>query len=75
LAIRYKQFDVLRYFLEYQKIAIRHAGKQPGSEGGKSADEMAAQQVYSLLIAIANRDQKIFTYLWDIYSAWDETHL
>ncbi|CDW87252.1 UNKNOWN [Stylonychia lemnae] len=75
LAIRYKQYEVLRYLVETQKIAIRHAGKQPGSEGGKSADEMAGQQVYSVLISIANKDLKIFSYLWDIYTAWDETHL
>jgi hypothetical protein len=36
---------------------------------------MAAQQVYSVLIAIANRDLKIFSYLLDIYTAWDDTHL
>lgn len=42
LAIAYKKLDILKYFTEELKIAIRHAGKQPGSEGGKSADEMAA---------------------------------
>jgi hypothetical protein len=76
LAIAYKKVDIVRYFLHDMHIALRHAGKQPGVEGGLSADEMAAQQVYSVIIAIANRDLKMLEELWkNNYTAWDETHL
>lgn len=54
LAIAYKKLDIVQYFLYDLQIALRHAGKRPGSEGGKSPEEMADQQVFSILIAIAN---------------------
>lgn len=75
VAIAYKRLDIVRYFLQEMHIALRHFGKSPDAPAGSSAEEMAASQVYSLLLAIYNKDLKMFADLWNVYTAWDETHL
>jgi hypothetical protein len=73
IAIAFKRLDIVRYFL--QDCALRHDGKKPGVDGHKSLDELAEQQIFSLTIAINNKDLKMFKELWGEYTCWEVIHL
>lgn len=65
VAIAYKRLEIVRYFLHDHRVAIRHAGKKPGSAAPLTAQESADQQVYCLLIAISNKDIPMLQELWN----------
>ena len=53
---------------------MRHAGKKPESGKPETAQEAAEQQVYSLMIAVANKDLAMLEELWGTITPWDQTH-
>lgn len=74
VAIAHKKTDIVRYFLYYHKIALKHAGKYPG-EVPEGLDNLADAQIFSIKITIANKDLNLFRELWNDFTAWDEQHM
>lgn len=77
LAIAYKKLDILRYFTSELNISIRHTTYEPESDSPQfnHGEDNVAKEAFSLMVAIANKDIKTFTALWEDYSAWSKEHL
>jgi len=76
LAIAFKKLDIVRYFTSELNISIRQAGKKPANESDLSEDQLLDSQIFSLTLAIANKDLPMFSELWSVnFSAWEESHL
>lgn len=65
----------MRYFINELKISVRHAGKKPVTAKAVTVEEIADLQIYSLRIAVANRDLPMLEELWDVFTTWESNHL
>lgn len=75
IAIASKKIDVVQYFLGDLHISLRHLGKSPVDADGFTEAAAVNEQVFCLLIAIANKDIHMLRELWSHYTAWDYLHL
>jgi hypothetical protein len=75
IAVAHRRVEIVRYLINDLKISVRMAGKDPRADGPGSAADAADQQIFSLKIAIANRDQAMFDELWNQWHAWESNHL
>eukprot|EP00347_Sterkiella_histriomuscorum_P007709 403347865 len=75
LAIAYKKLDILRYFTSDLNVAIRHTTQEPEIEKSFFPEDQEAQEAFGLMLAIANKDAKTFSALWDDFTSWSKEHL
>lgn len=76
LAIAYKKLDILRYFTSDLNVAIRQTTQEPeGEQSQFYCEDLPAREAFSLMLAIANKDAKTLSALWDDYTAWSKEHL
>ena len=56
-------------------MSLRQAGRRPGEEINTTEEAVTEQQIFCLLIALANKDLEMMEELWGHYLAWDTSHL
>jgi hypothetical protein len=73
LAIAFKRLDIVRYFLHELMLSLRLTGvKAPINYEQLPEDKIAEEEIFSLTIAVANKDTPMLQELWTSNSsAWE----
>lgn len=74
IAIAFKKIEIVRYFLGTWTLPIRFAGKKSTVELAQQAVDPEGE-IFSLKIAVANKDHAMLEELWRDMTAWKEEHL